>query len=1338
VRRIERLPLLDNYVQTRSCHGVQRFGGHATIRNVSRSYRCIASGGKFSFFFLNVGDFGQRFLIPNRRIVCNEPNSETAMGSARRGRFRPFLALLLLTPIVLQCVLFTLGADAFRQHRSTRKNSELSSGDQLFPQGATGSRAGRPTMLIAALLDGTVRALDVPSGQTLWHINTDPVALDGGYNTRAKSDDQLGHSPTSGLTRREAAASTQQRQRSGKGTDGPPANTLNRDQSVPSPEPYHGDARVAEVNRPLPSQPAPAPAVPYGIPIQRRETRAFTVRLRDGELLRRISFEDDEASRRCKWDDATSAGGGATGIGSRPDQRHSEQPLEKENAEPVLVITRTDSGMRFVDPLTGEASWNVTYADYEMYLLDEPAHYAGEFLAPFLFGRRVLAGESRCPARHMVSSDTLEESPLDPEDPQVPRAARPVQNKARYVAILADNGRFVVVRDADRGTTMWSAEFPYPILSLRAIGDIVLITDTAASSPVALPDGGTSDAVRATRHFWQWSRPVPLQSPDPPTTLRYRDEWQQMCLPPSAELYRKPRGMPQNAYSSFGTSVYDHAPVHGGVLLVVAIFFAGIGPLALALALWTIWRMRRTEREQRHSSERHRTPSPPPVLRRRETKRVMMMTGATQPRAARAQENDRSRGFERSSLVPKPVPMQRVERPRSVTDSATGSEAPLPTGYQKVGRLLISPNVIGYGSHGTSVYEGLLLPGYRRVAVKRLLKSFYQIARREIEVLIELDESCQHILRYYAMEESGDFIYVALELCAGSLQDRVERGELPATRCPLLDELSTEVDRRAAGPLQLGPPPATVRALRGLLLGIAELHDHGIVHRDLKPANVLLAIGSDDIVKIADVGLAKRLDAGRGSFTAGATAVGSVGWRPPEVLRGASLFEGLNSVHSETSAVDDARERAGDATACESMTLSENGGADAARPARLTRAVDIFSVGCITFYVLTMGSHPFGELVFQRDANILAGAADLSALRAWPEAFDLVRLAIQHEPERRPSAKALLGHPFFWSDARKLQFLIDVSDALFEHPDSRNLRQEIERGCESTVLGPLGNWSLRMDTSVLLSLRGRSYNGSSIVDLLRLARNKRTHYHQQPDAVKALLGPVPVEDDPMEVRSRDNAVNTSTLETTRAKASTNSNLYTYFASRFPNLFMHVYAFAIRTGLALSEHFQRYPSRELIQYYEHDESVLSLTTNTSTGPGESSTSAMPDSSSSSSSAEADVHTTASVVADERVPSTQTTLPSSRPMPGRRVYSRALFDRVRQEISENPGLSEELDASLLQLSGPHPLRRRSCEFFLASTVVNKPERDHGAEVDQALMRLPSLLAPVSSASWQSLAS
>lgn len=91
-----------------------------------------------------------------------------------------------------------------------------------------------------------------------------------------------------------------------------------------------------------------------------------------------------------------------------------------------------------------------------------------------------------------------------------------------------------------------------------------------------------------------------------------------------------------------------------------------------------------------------------------------------------------------------------------------------------------------------------------------------------------------------------------------------------------------------------------------------------------------------------------------------------------------------------------------------------------------------------------------------------------------------------------------------------------------------------------------------------------------------------------------------------------------------------------------------------------------------------------------------------------------------------------------MPGRRVYSRALFDRVRQEISENPGLSEELDASLLQLSGPHPLRRRSCEFFLASTVVNKPERDHGAEVDQALMRLPSLLAPVSSASWQSLAS
>ena len=45
-----------------------------------------------------------------------------------------------------------------------------------------------------------------------------------------------------------------------------------------------------------------------------------------------------------------------------------------------------------------------------------------------------------------------------------------------------------------------------------------------------------------------------------------------------------------------------------------------------------------------------------------------------------------------------------------------------------------------------------------------------------------------------------------------------------------------------------------------------------------------------------------------------------------------------------------------------------------------TCAVDIFSLGCVLYYVLSEGSHPFGS-PFHRQANIEAGHATLNDLR---------------------------------------------------------------------------------------------------------------------------------------------------------------------------------------------------------------------------------------------------------------------------------------------------------------------------------------------------------------------
>jgi hypothetical protein len=55
--------------------------------------------------------------------------------------------------------------------------------------------------------------------------------------------------------------------------------------------------------------------------------------------------------------------------------------------------------------------------------------------------------------------------------------------------------------------------------------------------------------------------------------------------------------------------------------------------------------------------------------------------------------------------------------------------------------------VLGHGSSGTVVYEGMLHG--RKVAVKRMLADFYQLAYREISLLLVADEH-NNVVSYYA------------------------------------------------------------------------------------------------------------------------------------------------------------------------------------------------------------------------------------------------------------------------------------------------------------------------------------------------------------------------------------------------------------------------------------------------------------------------------------------------------------------------------------------------------------------------------------------------------------
>lgn len=403
----------------------------------------------------------------------------------------------------------------------------------------------------------------------------------------------------------------------------------------------------------------------------------------------------------------------------------------------------------------------------------------------------------------------------------------------------------------------------------------------------------------------------------------------------------------------------------------------------------------------------------------------------------------------------------------------------------RVGRLVIKPTVLGYGSCGTIVFEGVM--DGRRVAVKRLLAQFHELARKELEALIASDEH-PNILRCFALEEDADFVYMALELCVSSLARIVDPptdDEDAKANAELLE--FTCVDARTKH-----PTPQAIRILHDVASGLNALHEQGIVHRDLKPQNVLITANSRG--KIADMGLAKRLNISEGTsfetHIAGGphtqNAAGTSGWQAPE-----RLTQG-----------------------------------------RQSRSVDIFSLGCLMYYTLTGGEHPFGARM-QRDSNVVARKFDLSALDQFPEAQALIRACIDDDPSKRPSTKEILAHPMWWDAEKKIQFLIDASDRveLEDRMSDRTMLREFE-SCATKAIA-CADWTVKLDKELLENMgRYREYDGSSLRDLLRVFRNKANHYRELPPRLQRKLGSYP------------------------------DGFWNYVSTRFPSLLLHVRAFFI--------------------------------------------------------------------------------------------------------------------------------------------------------------------------------
>ena len=83
--------------------------------------------------------------------------------------------------------------------------------------------------------------------------------------------------------------------------------------------------------------------------------------------------------------------------------------------------------------------------------------------------------------------------------------------------------------------------------------------------------------------------------------------------------------------------------------------------------------------------------------------------------------------------------------------------------------------------------------------------------------------------------------------------------------------------------------------LRDICLGIQAIHSHKFIHGDIKPGNILI---KDGVAKVCDFGVAKRLsessvasknqnlDESMVSLSDKSNPMGTLGYMPPEILRG--------------------------------------------------------------------------------------------------------------------------------------------------------------------------------------------------------------------------------------------------------------------------------------------------------------------------------------------------------------------------------------------------------------------------------------------------------------------
>jgi len=316
-------------------------------------------------------------------------------------------------------------------------------------------------------------------------------------------------------------------------------------------------------------------------------------------------------------------------------------------------------------------------------------------------------------------------------------------------------------------------------------------------------------------------------------------------------------------------------------------------------------------------------------------------------------------------------------------------------------------------------------------AVKRMHNAFIEVVEKEMEILLEISTKHQHQHLLRYFSMDKDDTFVYLA------------SELCATT---LHQYVEENQGYVPFLADYTVSPATMRLMYESASGLSYLHSIGVVHCDIKPRNVLLT--PEGQVKVADMGLSQKLGNEEQSFTFSSTPTGDGGWAAAEVLL------------------------------C----------------GRKTMKVDIFSLGCLFYFMLSKAVHPFGNR-FKRNGNIVDGTWNLDKIKHLPEAYHLIATMISYDPTKRPTSDEVISHPFFWSSSRKLAFLDQMADHLEHKGDGQ------AGGWGSLeVVGGRG-WKRRVSSKLVAAVEADmpkepgelsfALDDNSLLDLLRLLKGLR-------------------------------------------------------------------------------------------------------------------------------------------------------------------------------------------------------------------------------------------------------